>query len=71
MRRKAAPGDGRRTGFVQHRERDPNVKWGSLYTVVKNLAKHGFLKVVGTSRQEQAGNFPQAGPRRRLVQPPS
>ena len=28
-----------------------DVKWGSLYTVVKNLAKHGFLEVVGTSRQ--------------------
>src|SRR6202451_187737 len=27
------------------------VKWGSLYTVVQNLAKHGFLEVVGTSRQ--------------------
>src|ERR1700689_3699798 len=28
-----------------------DVKWGSLYTVVKNLAKHGFLEAVGTSRQ--------------------
>ncbi|MEY9890124.1 DNA-binding PadR family transcriptional regulator [Catenulispora sp. MAP5-51] len=28
-----------------------DVKWGSLYTVVENLAKHGFLEVVGTSRQ--------------------
>src|SRR5260370_35812884 len=28
-----------------------DVKWGSLYTVVKTLAKHGFLDVVGTSRQ--------------------
>lgn len=28
-----------------------DVKWGSLYTVVQNLAKHGFLEVVGTSRQ--------------------
>jgi DNA-binding PadR family transcriptional regulator len=27
------------------------VKWGSLYTVVQNLEKHGFLEVVGTSRQ--------------------
>ena len=27
------------------------LKWGSLYTVVQNLAKHGFLEVVGTSRQ--------------------
>ncbi|MEY9928322.1 DNA-binding PadR family transcriptional regulator [Catenulispora sp. GP43] len=28
-----------------------DVKWGSLYTVVQNLAKHGFLEVIGTSRQ--------------------
>lgn len=27
------------------------VKWGSLYTVVQNLEKHGFLAIVGTSRQ--------------------
>lgn len=27
------------------------VKWGSLYTVVQNLEKHGFLEIVGTSRQ--------------------
>jgi DNA-binding PadR family transcriptional regulator len=28
-----------------------DVKWGSLYTVVQNLVKHGFLEIVGTSRQ--------------------
>jgi len=33
------------------KDRDMDVKWGSLYTVVQNLAKHGFLEVVGTSRQ--------------------
>jgi DNA-binding PadR family transcriptional regulator len=33
------------------KEQDMDVKWGSLYTVVQNLAKHGFLEVVGTSRQ--------------------
>src|ERR1700733_8905162 len=33
------------------KDQDMDVKWGSLYTVVKNLAKHGFLEVVGTSRQ--------------------
>ena len=33
------------------KDQDMDVKWGSLYTVVQNLAKHGFLEVVGTSRQ--------------------
>jgi len=33
------------------KDRQMDVKWGSLYTVVQNLAKHGFLEVVGTSRQ--------------------
>jgi len=33
------------------KERDMNVKLSSLYTVVQNLAKHGFLEAVGTSRQ--------------------
>ena len=31
------------------KDQDMDVKWGSLYTVVQNLAKHGFLEVVGTS----------------------
>jgi DNA-binding PadR family transcriptional regulator len=35
------------------KERDMGVKLSSLYTVVLNLAKHGFLEVVGTSRQGQ------------------
>jgi len=29
---------------------DMDVKWGSLYTVVRNLAKHGFLEVVESQR---------------------
>ena len=33
------------------KDQDMDVKWGSLYTVVQNLAKHGYLEVVGTSRQ--------------------
>jgi DNA-binding PadR family transcriptional regulator len=30
---------------------DMNIKWSSLYTVVQNLARHGLLEAVGTSRQ--------------------
>jgi DNA-binding PadR family transcriptional regulator len=33
------------------KDQQMDVKWGSLYTVVQNLDKHGFLEVVGTSRQ--------------------
>jgi DNA-binding PadR family transcriptional regulator len=33
------------------KDRDMNVKWGSLYTVVQNLQKHGFLAVVHSDRQ--------------------
>ena len=33
------------------KDRDMDVKWGSLYTVVQNLEKHGFLEAIGTSRQ--------------------
>ena len=29
---------------------DMDVKWGSLYTVVRNLAKHGFIEVVESQR---------------------
>ncbi|WP_330252581.1 PadR family transcriptional regulator [Nocardia sp. NBC_00565] len=32
------------------KDRDMDVKWGSLYTVVQNLAKAGFLEVVGNER---------------------
>ncbi|MFD0686438.1 PadR family transcriptional regulator [Actinomadura fibrosa] len=33
------------------KERDFDIKWGSLYTVVRNLEKHGFLAVEGNARE--------------------
>jgi DNA-binding PadR family transcriptional regulator len=36
----------RRTG----KERDLNIKWGSFYTVVRNLEKHGFIVATGSDR---------------------
>jgi DNA-binding PadR family transcriptional regulator len=33
------------------KDKDMDVKWGSLYTVVGNLAKHGFLEAIETTRQ--------------------
>ena len=30
---------------------DMEIKWGSLYTVVRNLAKHGFIEVAGSTRE--------------------
>ncbi|MFF0494694.1 PadR family transcriptional regulator [Nocardia sp. NPDC004068] len=33
-----------------------DIKWGSLYTVVQNLEKHGYLETVGT---ERAGSRPE------------
>ena len=33
------------------KDRDMDVKWGSLYTVVQSLETHGFLEAIGTSRQ--------------------
>ncbi|WP_310741787.1 PadR family transcriptional regulator [Microbispora sp. H13382] len=33
------------------KDRDMGVKWGSLYTVVRNLERHGFLAVEETVRQ--------------------
>jgi DNA-binding PadR family transcriptional regulator len=35
----------------QGKDDDMDVKWGSLYTVVKNLERHGLVEVVGTDRQ--------------------
>ncbi len=32
------------------KDRDMNIKWGSLYTVVQNMEKVGFLEVVGNER---------------------
>ena len=33
------------------KDRDMGIKWGSLYTVVRNLEKHGFLAVEETVRE--------------------
>jgi DNA-binding PadR family transcriptional regulator len=33
------------------KDRDMNIKWGSLYTVVANLEKHGFLEAIDVTRQ--------------------
>jgi DNA-binding PadR family transcriptional regulator len=35
----------------QGKDRDMGVKWGSLYTVVQNLEKHGFIEATQTQRQ--------------------
>jgi DNA-binding PadR family transcriptional regulator len=32
------------------KDEDMPIKWGSLYTVVRNLEKHGFVEAVGSSR---------------------
>jgi DNA-binding PadR family transcriptional regulator len=37
----------RRTG----KERDMRIKWGSLYTVVGNLEKHGLIEATGSDRE--------------------
>ncbi|MFE3445241.1 PadR family transcriptional regulator [Nocardia sp. NPDC059180] len=33
------------------KDRDMAIKWGSLYTVVQNMAKAGFLEIVGSERE--------------------
>lgn len=33
------------------KDEDMKIKWGSLYTVVQNLEKHGLVEPVGSSRQ--------------------
>jgi DNA-binding PadR family transcriptional regulator len=33
------------------KDRDMDIKWGSLYTVVANLEKHGFLEAIYVTRQ--------------------
>jgi DNA-binding PadR family transcriptional regulator len=33
------------------KEQDMNIKWGTLYTVVGNLEKHGFIQAAQTERQ--------------------
>src|SRR5439155_12689507 len=37
----------RRTG----KDRDIRIKWGSLYTVVQNLDKHGFIEATSSDRE--------------------
>ncbi|AYF74323.1 PadR family transcriptional regulator [Nocardia yunnanensis] len=32
------------------KDTDMGIKWGSLYTVVDNLTKHGFLEITGSER---------------------
>ncbi|MEU5410442.1 PadR family transcriptional regulator [Nocardia asteroides] len=32
------------------KDKDMDIKWGSLYTVVQNMAKAGFLEIVGSER---------------------
>ncbi|MFC8042978.1 PadR family transcriptional regulator [Nocardia sp. NPDC057353] len=38
------------------KDQDMDIKWGSLYTVVRNMAKAGFLEIVGS---ERAGARPE------------
>lgn len=33
------------------KDQDMDVKWGSLYTVVRNMEKHGLLRAIGNTRQ--------------------
>jgi DNA-binding PadR family transcriptional regulator len=33
------------------KDRDMDIKWGSLYTVVQNLEKYGYLEPIGVTRQ--------------------
>jgi DNA-binding PadR family transcriptional regulator len=33
------------------KEHDMNIKWGSLYTVVQNLEKHGFIEATSSTRE--------------------
>ena len=42
----------RRTG----KEGDMKIKWGSLYTVVQNLERHGFIQATGSDRE---GRWPE------------
>ncbi|MEV4799589.1 PadR family transcriptional regulator [Nonomuraea sp. NPDC049421] len=36
---------------ARDKDQDMPIKWGSLYTVVRNLHKHGFLEAVESGRQ--------------------
>jgi DNA-binding PadR family transcriptional regulator len=39
-----------------NKEQDMGIKWGSLYTVIQNLEKHGYIEAVGSHRE---GNRPE------------
>jgi DNA-binding PadR family transcriptional regulator len=36
---------------VTGKEQDMKIKWGSLYTVVQNLEKHGFIEATSSNRE--------------------
>jgi DNA-binding PadR family transcriptional regulator len=36
---------------ARDKDRDMKIKWGSLYTVVANLERHGLIEAVGSTRQ--------------------
>ncbi len=36
---------------ARDKDRDMKIKWGSLYTVVRNMERHGLLAVVANTRQ--------------------
>jgi DNA-binding PadR family transcriptional regulator len=66
----------------QGKDDDMDVKWGSLYTVVKNLERHGLVEAVGTDRSgarpertiyriTEAGVQEMAGWTRELVATPN
>ncbi|GAA0337097.1 PadR family transcriptional regulator [Actinoallomurus spadix] len=33
------------------KDQDMDIKWGSLYTVVQNMERHGLLEAIGTNRE--------------------
>lgn len=41
---------------VRGKDRDMNIKWGSLYTVVQNLERSGYLEPIGVTRQGPVPN---------------
>ena len=43
------------------KDRQLAVKWGSLYTVVDNLTRHGFVTVVGSDRAGSGPSGPSTG----------
>lgn len=52
------------------KDQDMPIKWGSLYTVVRNLEKHGLLEAVESGRQVPAPSAPStASPTRAAGRP--